>query len=263
MSTRRLFINQPHRELIVLESTDDNIRDTMPSRPASKGVGAAKAASRFELPVLKFEFGSLTDGTDIPPPQPSPKQEVPTPPKTPSKPEAEVKEEPKPQPQPQPQSQPKETNGQTTVAATPSPAAAISTTNGVKRPAEESPASPTLSQKGSLRRLLSRNLLNNTYDDQASGTQSASRPPSRIASIAGEERRAKRGSGFFKRFSMHDHHGNIGNNGSNIGNKRSTMMFDDVKAKPAGPPPPMIPEMSAWDSKVDVTLGDDIFNNIK
>ncbi|KAJ4147732.1 hypothetical protein LMH87_002239 [Akanthomyces muscarius] len=36
---------------------------------------------QFELPALNLNFGSITDGTNIPPPLPSPK--VPTPPQTP------------------------------------------------------------------------------------------------------------------------------------------------------------------------------------
>ncbi|KAL6409421.1 hypothetical protein AUP68_05795 [Ilyonectria robusta] len=40
-------------------------------------------ASRFELPALNLNFGSITDGTDIPPPPDSPVLKVPTPPQTP------------------------------------------------------------------------------------------------------------------------------------------------------------------------------------
>ncbi|TDZ15435.1 hypothetical protein Cob_v011609 [Colletotrichum orbiculare MAFF 240422] len=40
-------------------------------------------SKRFELPKLDFKFGSLTEGTNIPPPLPSPVREVPTPPQTP------------------------------------------------------------------------------------------------------------------------------------------------------------------------------------
>ncbi|ATY60236.1 hypothetical protein A9K55_005617 [Cordyceps militaris] len=36
---------------------------------------------QFEIPALNLNFGSITDGTNIPPPPPSPK--VPTPPQTP------------------------------------------------------------------------------------------------------------------------------------------------------------------------------------
>ena len=56
----------------------------MPARTKSitKGKsGTAAPAKKFELPALKFNFESLTEGTDIPPPPPSPK--VLTPPATP------------------------------------------------------------------------------------------------------------------------------------------------------------------------------------
>ncbi|KAJ3513706.1 hypothetical protein NM208_g15146 [Fusarium decemcellulare] len=39
--------------------------------------------SRFQLPALNLNFGSITDGTNIPPPPDSPVQKVPTPPQTP------------------------------------------------------------------------------------------------------------------------------------------------------------------------------------
>ncbi|KAI5861081.1 hypothetical protein GGS23DRAFT_208055 [Durotheca rogersii] len=70
----------------------------MPAKPSSNGAASATSVSstanmRFELPALEFAFGSLTDGTDIPPPPPSPKEKVPTPPKTPIVDEAEKKQE--------------------------------------------------------------------------------------------------------------------------------------------------------------------------
>ncbi|UZP37421.1 hypothetical protein NXS19_005237 [Fusarium pseudograminearum] len=45
--------------------------------------GKSSGGSRFQLPALNLNFGSITDGTDIPPPPDSPVQKVPTPPQTP------------------------------------------------------------------------------------------------------------------------------------------------------------------------------------
>src|SRR4029434_7134979 len=101
-------------------------------------------SKRFELPALDFKFASLTDGTDIPPPLPSPIQEeaAPTPPEAPET----------------AQQQKDEANGKAAVASPASHLSNISTA-GTKRRAEDSPASPTLSTRpGSIRRLFSRGL---------------------------------------------------------------------------------------------------------
>ncbi len=128
----------------------------MPSRTNPETATAAPAAKRFELPALEFKFASLTDGTDIPPPPPSPIREEPERPKTPPK---------------------EATNGdganKKEVAngakangnhASTSPQSTATSKGGVKRPADDSPASPTLSSRqGSIRRLFSRNLLSSAY----------------------------------------------------------------------------------------------------
>ncbi|KAK7917086.1 hypothetical protein PG985_010694 [Apiospora marii] len=227
--------------------------------PASTTTAKPVGTKRFQLPALDFHFGSLTDGTNIPPPIPSPVQEVPTPPKTPTP--AEVggeKKEPNGaanghavERKTSPQSDQKSDTGHTTTI-----------TGGVKRPAEDIPASPTLSSRGSLRRLLSKNLLHNTYDDHASiaGDQNTSRPPSRTASVMAEERKAKRSSGWFRRLRS-------GNN--SVVEQQHTLqppappLFDEAPQKPSGPPPPMIPELSALQAKVDTSMGDDLFKEIK
>ncbi|KAI1099312.1 hypothetical protein F4804DRAFT_87397 [Jackrogersella minutella] len=215
----------------------------MPAK-ASNGVAAVAPATskakRFELPALEFKFGSLTDGTNIPPPLPSPKEEDPTPPKTPIPTEVEKKQE---------------VNGTANGHGT-SPKkllSAIPPNIGIKRPAEDGPASPALSSRGSLRRLLSRTLLNNAYDEQGSMlSPGTSRPPSRTASTIAEDRKSKRTSGWFRRLRTSDNHTN----------KRASQIFEEVK-KPLGPPPPMIPELSALETKVDTHLGDDLFKGIK
>ncbi|KAI0172659.1 hypothetical protein GGR52DRAFT_416743 [Hypoxylon sp. FL1284] len=211
----------------------------MTAKAATNGAVAGAPAStnkRFELPALEFKFGSLTDGTDIPPPQPSPKEEAP--PKTTV---PEIIEEKK-----------QEENGSANGHGTsPQPDISIPSNIGIKRPAEDVPASPAPSNRGSLRRLLSRTLLNNAYDEQGSvASQGISRPPSRTASTIADDRKSKRSSGWFKRLRSNDN------------SKRSSQIFDEVK-KPAGPPPPMIPELSALETKVDTHLGDDLFKGIK
>ena len=210
-------------------------------------------AKRFELPVLDFKFGSLTEGTNIPAPLPSPKEEAPPPPK---------KQVPAPEPvkptKPVPKEE-EETNGHVNGSETsPKPETiTIPSYVGVKRPAEEGPASPTGSSRGSLRRLLSKSLLNKTYDEQAPTSghlQTTSRPPSRTASTMTEERKSKRSSGWFRRLRHHEND-----------NKRVSQQFAPAPPtpKPAGPPPPMIPELSALETKVDTNIGDDIFKGIK
>ncbi|KAI0101267.1 hypothetical protein F4814DRAFT_453185 [Daldinia grandis] len=235
----------------------------------SNGASTTSSAKRFELPALDFHFGSLTDGTDIPPPPPSPpspKEEVPSP-KSPKSPKVEV-----PLPKEEVPSPPKtplreevekkqETNGAANGHGTFPIKPELNTTPaniGTKRPAEDGPASPVPSNRGSLRRLLSRTLLNNAYDEQGSYlSPGTSRPPSRTASTITEEKKSKRASGWFKRLR------------SNDTAKRASQVFEHPieepkePKKPAGPPPPMIPELSALKTKVDTHLGDDLFKGIK
>ncbi|CAJ2504258.1 Uu.00g116520.m01.CDS01 [Anthostomella pinea] len=224
----------------------------MPATTSSTGVADVKPAStaskRFELPLLDFKFGSLTDGTNIPPPLPSPKEEARTQPKTPSKDEVPKKQE---------------ASGVANGHGTFPKSDVLSTTNGgIKRPADETPASPTLSSRGSLRRLLSKTLLNNAYDEQGSiSGQGVSRPPSRTASTIAEDRKVKRSSGWFRRLRSNDR----ANDRANDSQRASTPTFvEEVKTpkKAMGPPPPMIPELSALESKVDTNLGDDLFKSI-
>lgn len=207
----------------------------------SVAVPAKPGSKRFELPALEFKFGSLTEGTDIPPPPPSPVREVPTPPKTPTEEEA------------QKSALNGAVNGHAKGSDT-SPASDITSTTigGLKRPIEEGPASPAISSRGSLRRLLSKTLLNNTYDEQGSiGGQGVSRPPSRTASVMDSDRKSKRGSGWFRRL----------RSGDASVSKRNSVPYESKSVM--GPPPPMIPELSAWESKVDTTIGDDLFKEIK
>ncbi|ROW10204.1 hypothetical protein VMCG_02108 [Cytospora schulzeri] len=205
---------------------------------------------KFQLPALDFKFGSLTEGTDIPPPLPSPKQEEP-------------REKPK-----APQSSSKNGNvpSITTNGTKKSPETA--TSNGLKHPAEDvplpsSPSSSTAGQ-GSIRRLLSRNRLDSVY---ANGNYKAdlqlnkpdSRPGTASNASFATDKQSKRASGFFHRFR--------GSNGK-------VVVPADVRPAAAsptrttGPPPPMIPDFKSLGSKVDLgddkgSLGDDLFKNIK
>ena len=222
----------------------------MPAEKATNGVASTPSTAtshRFELPALDLKFGSLTDGTDIPPPAPSPKEEVMPPP-----PKVVAKEGEKENVEVQ---QPKvEANGTTNGTSPRKPDITVTTKVGVKRTADEVPLSPALSSRGSLRRLISKTFLNHAYDEQGSPTgQNVSRPPSRTASVLAEEKKAKRSSGWFRRLRSHD---------SANDDKPAHSQFESLNKKPTGPPPPMIPELSALETKVDTHLGDDLFKGI-
>ncbi|OAQ68447.1 hypothetical protein VFPPC_13682 [Pochonia chlamydosporia 170] len=193
---------------------------------------------RFELPALDLNFGSITDGTNIPPPPDSPK--VPTPPQTPpaKKLDAAV------------------VNGSETDKSTP-PTTNGNIIAGIKRPADDAPLSPAGSaRQGSLRRLFSRNMLNASYTEgnlnslESGSLVNSSRPPSRGASSLMAGRKSRRNS-WFKLFRGGE-------------SKRSSILFDDITSprKPSGPPPPMIPELKDLE-KDEGSLGNDLFKNIK
>ncbi|KXJ93898.1 hypothetical protein Micbo1qcDRAFT_39840 [Microdochium bolleyi] len=216
--------------------------------PATNGTNTAPAnkaaaAKRFELPALNFKFGSLTEGTDIPPPLPSPIQEEPTPLQTESTKDKAAHGTPAPL----------EGESLTTVTA-----------GNAKRPGDAVPLSPAPSSRGSLRKYLSKSLLNSTYEEHAASANgqagsngqavAASRPPSRTASVL-DGKKARRGSGWFRRLRSSDGP-----------NKRMSQSIEDLNASqpaPTGPPPPSIPEMSQWKSQVDTSLGDDLFKSIR
>ncbi|KAK1655869.1 hypothetical protein BDP81DRAFT_306819 [Colletotrichum phormii] len=225
-------------------------------------------SKRFELPKLEFKFGSLTEGTNIPPPLPSPVQEVPTPPQTPRVSETKdsgsaVKEKVE-----------NKTNGH--AAAVPgSPA----TTNGTKGFSDDTPLSPAASSRqGSIRRLFSRTLLNQAYAEGE--TQSAhNRPMSRSQGSIIDEKKSKRSSGWFKRLRTSEssppqkrssvvyEHPNVSETSSQTQSKPQIPQAQAQAPQVQGPPPPMIPELSALQARLDVgdggSLGDDLFKNIK
>lgn len=205
---------------------------------------------RFELPALNLNFGSITDGTNIPPPPDSPVK-APTPPATPP-----------------PISDATKINGQDALKNGGTEAGQgikVSPTNGnlagTKRAADdEVPLSPAASSRqGSIRRLFSRTKLNNSYaEGQLSSNGNLtpgtiSRPDSRSGASFLDDRKSRRSSGWFRRLRSTD------------SVKRSSLMFEQTPTtptKPAGPPPPMIPELKDLE-KDDGSLGNDLFKNIK
>lgn len=214
---------------------------------------------KFQLPALDLKFGSLTEGTDIPPPLPSPIEE-------------EKPDTPKPAAEGTTKSS-TATNGTQT-----SPA--VNKANGTKQPAEDVPlpGSPTSIRtgQGSIRRLLSRNRLDSAYanGDIAAGDAGVqalkrpdSRPTSRSNASVTTEKQSKRASGFFRRFrSSHDATDNPRPSRLSTSNENEKPDISSPKSK--GPPPPMIPEFKSLGSKVDLdgekgSLGDDLFKNIK
>lgn len=273
----------------------------MPSRANTTSrttttTGAAPAGAstmRFELPALDFKFGSLTDGTDIPPPLPSPVKEEqdeetkkkkeetgPTPPDTPTTEDATNQQQQQQQRQQQQQQQ-GATNGKLD-AATPSPLSQHSSVSGTKRRADDNPASPTrTSRPSSIRRLFSRGLLNtasananaNGSADGAApspglspgqGRDGARRPPSGgsgSGSVA-DSRKARRASGWFGRL-----RGVSGGDAAAAAAAPLSPPSTGEKAVPAGPPPPRIPELSEINSKLGIQgesgFGSDLFKDIK
>lgn len=194
---------------------------------------------KFQLPALDFKFGSLTEGTDIPPPLPSPKEEEP-------------REKTK-----APQSSSNDANVPSITTNGSQKPPETATSNGLKRPAEDvplpsSPSSSTAGQ-GSVRHLQ----LNKSNSRPGTGSN---------ASIA-TDKQSKRASGFFHRFRS--------SNGKVVvpADVKPDVKPDvrPVVASPTrttGPPPPMIPEFKSLGSKVDLgddkgSLGDDLFKNIK
>lgn len=207
---------------------------------------ATTSKGRFELPALEFKFGSLTDGTDIPPPLPSPIQEEgagPTPPDTPRR------------------AAQKKLEGKEAANGKPSPSSQLPTisTAGIKRRAEDSPASPTLSTRpGSIRRLFSRNLLNAAYTN-GNETAQNSRPPSRSGSIMTDSKKARRSSGWFGRL-----------RGSEPPQTKVVAPLSPPvtqESQSTGPPPPMIPELTELNTKLGIqnttSFEGDLFKDIK
>ncbi|CAK7272134.1 hypothetical protein SEPCBS57363_004977 [Sporothrix epigloea] len=244
----------------------------MPARTHGSTTVTAKGKP-FELPALNFKFASLTEGTNIPPPLPSP-----------------IAEDPQ-------ELASIEKKSSANVVSSFSPSRAATAHGGLKRSADDVPVSPSPSSRpGSIRRLFSRNLLSTAYadaernDGQLANSSSSTlvpgslmRPESRSNGSIMDERRARRSSGWFRRLRGENGDG-LASSGGSIMNgsaprsplsKRTSMLFTNVReqqlpqqqsTKPAGPPPPMIPELSKLRAKMDFSdesLGSDMFKNIK
>ncbi|KAM0561174.1 hypothetical protein ACHAPJ_003678 [Fusarium lateritium] len=231
--------------------------------------GKSGGGSRFQLPALNLNFGSITDGTNIPPPPDSPVQKVPTPPQTPP-PVKEVKTEPEKEAVKEPVQDTYSKVIEDDSKDTPQPSITASSNGnlaGTKRYADEdAPLSPAASSRqGSIRRLFSRTMLNNSYaEGQISSNGSVpagglARPASQGGASYLDERKSRRTSGWFRRMRT----------GDSVTNKRASTMFMEEEPpraptpkKPSGPPPPMIPELSDIE-KDNGSLGSDLFKNIK
>ncbi|CAK7566727.1 MAG: hypothetical protein SEPTF4163_004679 [Sporothrix epigloea] len=244
----------------------------MPARTNGSTTVTAKGKP-FELPALNFKFTSLTEGTNIPPPLPSPIAEDPQ----------ELSSIDK--------------KSSANVDSSISPSRATAAHGGLKRSADDVPSSPTPSSRpGSIRRLFSRNLLSTAYadaersDGQLANSSSSTlvpgsimRPESRSNGSIMDERRARRSSGWFRRLRGENGDG-LASSGGSIMNgsaprsplsRRTSMLFTNVReqqlpqhqsTKPTGPPPPMIPELSKLRARIDLndeSLGSDMFKNIK
>ncbi|KAF4463753.1 hypothetical protein FALBO_9423 [Fusarium albosuccineum] len=245
---RRPFRSVPH------DFSDDSIR-TMSSLFNKSGGG-----SRFQLPALNLNFGSITDGTNIPPPPDSPIQKVPTPPQTPPP----VKEVEKETDKDVPSSSVVDHDSKVTPQQS-IPASSNGNLAGTKRYADEDvPLSPAASSRqGSIRRLFSRTMLNNSYaEGQISSNGSIAganngRPSSQGGASFLDDRKSRRSSGWFRRIRT----------GDAAAKRASTAFVEEpprapTPKKPSGPPPPMIPELTDLE-KDDGSLGSDLFKNIK
>ncbi|KAF4445707.1 hypothetical protein F53441_10581 [Fusarium austroafricanum] len=227
--------------------------------------GKSGGGSRFQLPALNLNFGSITDGTDIPPPPESPVQKVPTPPQTPP-PVKDGKDE----PNKEPGQDTHDSVAEDVSKNTPQPSITASSNGnlaGTKRYADDdAPLSPAASSRqGSIRRLFSRTMLNNTYAEgqissngSVPATASLARPNSQGGASCLDERKSRRTSGWFRRMRT----------GETVPNKRASTMFMEepprapTPKKQSGPPPPMIPELTDLE-KDNGSLGSDLFKNIK
>jgi hypothetical protein len=193
--------------------------------------GKSSGSSRFQLPALNFNFGSITDGTNIPPPPDSPVQKVPTPPQTPP-PDNEAKDESNKQPV-------RDTYSSVTEdvsKSTPQPSITASSNGQISSNGSVPAATPAA----------------------ATGAGGLARPGSQGGASFLDERKSRRTSGWFRRMRT----------GESVPNKRASTMFleepplSPTPKKQPGPPPPMIPELGDL-QKDNGSLGSDLFKNIK
>ncbi|OBS23632.1 hypothetical protein FPOA_04181 [Fusarium poae] len=187
--------------------------------------GKSSGSSRFQLPALNLNFGSITDGTNIPPPPDSPVQKVPTPPQTPP-PVKEAKNE-------APKESTQDTYGSVTEDvgnSTPQPSVTASSNEGQK------------SSNASVQ----------------SPPPGYARPASQGGASYLDERKNKRASGWFRRMRSGDPLPD--KRASTMYMEEPPRAT--TPQKQSGPPPPMIPELTDI-QKDNGSLGSDLFKNIK
>lgn len=209
----------------------------MPSLTTSTG-------TKFQLPALDLKFGSLTEGTDIPPPPPSPKDEKPEHAQLPT--DSLVK------------------SGATNNGTQTTPEVQAQR-NGIQSPS--GPLSP-LSPKGpsnSVYRLIIRRVLGQALrtknHDRPTGDGMFPRPVSQSNASIATDGQKRTSTGWFRRLRGSD----------GLDSKRSSKVWvssENTKPLPKGPPAPMIPEFKSLGSKVDLggdggSLGSDMFKDIK
>jgi hypothetical protein len=202
-----------------------------------------KTNGRFQLPQLTPVNYSLTDGTDIPPPD-SPVEEKPPPPA----PKPEVAENSVPA-----------TNGQSLAR---NDANGVYDGRGRTSSHEQPPMSPASSKRpSSIRRFLSRKSLYSSYSNGTDHNGSREdvtmidRPESSLSFVDGKPGlRTKRSGSWFRRLGS--------------GAQRPSVVYEEKTVVPMGPPPPKLPELNQLKAKIpeddEGSLGaEDIFKNIK
>jgi hypothetical protein len=194
--------------------------------------GKSSGSSRFQLPALNLNFGSITDGTNIPPPPDSPVQKVPTPPQTPP-PDNEAKDESNKQP-------------------------VQDTYSSVTEDVSKSTSQPSITASSNEGQISSNGSVPAATPAAATGAGGLARPGSQGGASFLDERKSRRTSGWFRRMRT----------GESVPNKRASTMFleepplSPTPKKQPGPPPPMIPELGDL-QKDNGSLGSDLFKNIK
>jgi hypothetical protein len=202
-----------------------------------------KTNGRFQLPQLTPVNYSLTDGTDIPPPPDSPVEEKPPPPALNLESDNSAQA----------------TNGQ---SLAPNNANGVYEGRGRTTSHDQPPMSPASSKRASsIRRFLSRKSLHSSYSNgiDHSGSREdvtmMDRPESSLSFVDGKPGlRTKRSGSWFRRLGS--------------GGQRSSVVYEEKKIVPMGPPPPKLPELNQLKAKIpeddEGSLGaEDIFKNIK
>ncbi|KAI2632918.1 hypothetical protein GGS21DRAFT_147494 [Xylaria nigripes] len=219
---------------------------SLSTRTPKKPLNRLSSSKSFELPALNLKLGSLTEGTDIPPPLPSPKERSPPQPKPVAKKEEKVED--------RLQSKKTDANGPANGNSNPlsKPDMTVVTNVNLKRAADEAPPSPVPSNRSSFRRLFGKQIRRAHNEQGSTTTQGTSIPSSYSSSTVGEEKKARRSSGWFWRLRSYD----------SSSNDKVAAQAEDVSKKTTGPPPPVIPELTSLRTKIDTRLGDDLFKGI-